>query len=256
MEVRRFKLAGRVLPIIGIIVLTKFFCHYNNLEFLSLNSLFTAIISANIFLIGFLLSGVMSDYKESEKIPSDISSSVEAMADEGKSIMSKDKKEGKEFILHCTILLESIKEWFQGKKKTSDVMSKIDNLNNHFILFEKYLQPNYIVRMKNEQNFIRKSINRSHAIKDTNFIGSGYDIAEIITILLIFGFIFVKMDPFYESIFFVSFVSFVLVYMILLIKDLDNPFGHNMKHETENVSLKPLDQARDRLIKYLKENSL
>jgi hypothetical protein len=50
---------------------------YLGAEFLSLSSLFTAVVSANIFLIGFLISGVLVDYKESEKIPGDMAASIE-----------------------------------------------------------------------------------------------------------------------------------------------------------------------------------
>ena len=54
----RWKLALKTLPFIIVIVSIKFSVHYFDYEFLTLNSLFTAIISANIFLIGFLISGV------------------------------------------------------------------------------------------------------------------------------------------------------------------------------------------------------
>ena len=60
--------------------------------------------------------------------------------------------------------------------------------------------------------------------------------------------IFTRIEPYYESLFFISFVSFVLIYMVLLIKDLDNPFGYYERGAlTENVSLKPLLDLRSRL---------
>ena len=53
--------------------------------------------------------------------------------------------------------------------------------------------------------------------------------------------VFIKIEPFYESIFFISFVSFILVYMIFFIKDLDNPFGYFYEDSlVEEVSLKPV----------------
>lgn len=79
----RWKLAFKVIPFLVVIVLIKFTIHYFGYEFLELNSLFTAIISANVFLIGFLISGVLVDYKESEKLPGDVSASLETMVDEG-----------------------------------------------------------------------------------------------------------------------------------------------------------------------------
>ena len=35
-------------------------------EFVELNALFTAFVAANVFLLGFLMAGVLTDFKESE----------------------------------------------------------------------------------------------------------------------------------------------------------------------------------------------
>lgn len=254
MTKNRFRLALRVVPIIVAVVLLKFLVHNNDMEFLALSSLFTAVISANIFLIGFLLSGVMSDYKESEKIPSDIASSIETIADEGKILFSKDRAMGKSFVGYCSKLLVDIMEWFENKKRTGAVMGDLEKMNEYFITMEKHILPNYIVRMKGEQHNIRRLINRAHTIKDTDFVGTGYTIAEIITFIMVIGFIFMKMEPFYESLFFVCFVSFMLIYMIMFIKDLDNPFGYGKNGAVEEVSLKPFRQAEKRLEDWLGKN--
>ena len=85
-------------------------------------------------------------------------------------------------------------------------MEKLLSFNDDFLAFENQTQANFIVRLKQEQNSIRKMINRIHTIRETSFLGTGYAIAEIITFILVVGLIFIKMDPFYESVFFVSFV--------------------------------------------------
>lgn len=56
-----------------------------------------------------------------------------------------------------------------------------------------------------------------------------------------------KIDPFYESLFFVGVISFLMVFLNLLIRDLDNPFGYSEGDSVEDVSLKPLDDLIDNL---------
>jgi hypothetical protein len=57
-----------------------------------------------------------------------------------------------------------------------------------------------------------------------------------------------KIDPFYESIFFVAFVSFILIYMVMLIRDLDNPFGfYEKENYADEVSLKALFDLEKRI---------
>jgi hypothetical protein len=66
----------RAVGIVGLLIGIKFMAHAFDLEFLTINNLFSGIIAANVFLMGFLLSGVLSDYKESEKIPGEIASNI------------------------------------------------------------------------------------------------------------------------------------------------------------------------------------
>lgn len=250
----RWKIAVKVVPFVVGIVFLKFLAHYFGYEFLSLNSLFTAIISANIFLIGFLISGTLVDYKESEKLPGDLSASLETMADEGMIIFqNKKSREAKDFLRKLSQLNASILDWLYKRERTSEIMNKLRSLNDDFLKFESQTQANFIVRLKQEQNAIRRMVHRIHTIRETSFLGTGYAIAEIITSVLVIGLIFIKMDPFYESVFFVAFVSFILIYMIFFIKDLDNPFGYSDKDSlVEEVSLKPLLDSQKRLEEYHK----
>lgn len=245
----RWNIAIRTIPIVAIVVLLKFIMHALDIQFLTLNSLFTAIISANIFLIGFLISGTLVDYKESEKLPGDLAAALESMADEGSIILkNRNSPEARSFLAKLSALNGSLIEWFHRKRRTREILGIITSFNDDFLAFETQTQPNFIVRLKQEQNAIRKMIIRIHTIRETSFLGTGYAIAEIISSILIFGFIFLDMNPFYESVFFVSFVSFILIYMIFFIKDLDNPFGYNDKDSlVENVSLKPLLDSQERL---------
>lgn len=254
----RWKLAIKTIPYVLLIIVAKYAAYSLGLKFLDLNPLFTAIISANIFLIGFLISGTLTDHKESEKLPGDLASSLETMLDEGiilheasKSIESKTYLK-RVYALHCAIL-----EWFHKRERTRVIMDTIRSLNTDFLAMEKQTQANFIVRLKQEQNSIRKMIHRIHAIRETSFLGSGYAIAEIITVILTVSMVFIDIQPFYESIFFVSFVSFILIYMIYFIKDLDNPFGHDDENSlVENVSLKPLVDSLERSKIALREQNM
>jgi len=248
----RWKLAVKTLPFVVVIILWKSLVHYLWYEFLAMNALFTAIISANIFLIWFLISGVLSDYKESEKIPWDLASSIATMADEGLIIIkNKNSMEAKNYLIHLREFNQSLIDWFYKKERTENLMKQLTAFNDYFLIFENQTQANFIVRLKQEQNQIRKIINRVHTIRETSFLGTGYAIAEIITFILTVGMIFIKLEPFYESVFFVSFVSFILIYMIFFIKDLDNPFGYSQEDSlVEDVSLKPIIDNHKRMEEY------
>ena len=200
------------------------------------------IIDANVFLMGFLLSGVLSDYKESEKMPGELAAIVAAITDEIE-IMCKSKKSPHpiEAFGYMLELTRSIVQWFHKGVRTSVIQDKINGLNDHFVKFESLTQANFITRLKQEQSNLRKLIIRIHTIRETGFISSGYFIAGTTTVLLLLGLIFSKIEPFYESLFFVGVVSYLLIFLIFWIRDLDNPFGFYEGGSSEDVSLKPVE---------------
>jgi predicted membrane chloride channel (bestrophin family) len=238
----RFTLCVRVLAVVGLVLALKLAAHWYGWEILSANPLFSGIIAANVFLMGFLLSGVLGDYKESERLPGELACSLEAIADEARSVYKTKQALGaRKCFEHLLDLTLSIKEWFHKKQRTRDVMTRLDGLDEFFVAFESLTQANFIVRLKQEQSNVRRTLVRIHTIRETSFMSSGQMATKTTNLLLIGGLILSKIDPFYESLFFVGVITFLLAFLNLLIRDLDNPFGYYDEHSIEDVSLKPLD---------------
>jgi hypothetical protein len=239
------RLISSVLPYVVAVILLKLVVHRLNFEVIPLNAIFSALIGANVFLIGFLMSGVLSDYKESEKLPGEISSIVLTIVDEINFIEGKvsDKgfiRERREKALH---LIAGVRKWLHREIRTVELMLAVEELSREYVLLEKHTQPNYIARLKQEQNNLRKIITRIHTIRETDFVFSGYFISSTTTFLLILGMIFLKIEPFYESLFFVGLVTYLLLFLLRLIRDLDNPFAFYDQSSYEDVSIKPIDDA-------------
>jgi hypothetical protein len=70
------------LPVAVGMVLLKWLYDESPLKHLDLSPLLTAIIAAEVFIIGFLLSGTADDFKEAERLPGEVSASLESIADE------------------------------------------------------------------------------------------------------------------------------------------------------------------------------
>ncbi|MFA6280049.1 MAG: hypothetical protein WC612_04590 [Bdellovibrionales bacterium] len=244
----KWHLTFRVIPFVVLIILIKFTANTLGGEFLSLSPLMGALISANVFLIGFLISGVLSDYKESEKLPGELACSLEVLLDEASIILANKKSPvATDLIHHVHMLTDSLMDWLYKKEKTAELFGKLSALNTVFLALEPLTQANFIARLKQEQSNMRRIITRIHTIRETDFNPAGYAIAEILSFVLCLGLIFTEIKPFHESVFFVAFVSFVLIYMVLLIKELDNPFSYYEKDNlTDIVSLAPLQNFQKR----------
>jgi hypothetical protein len=245
----KWSTAIRVLPIAGAAIGLKFVIHSLGWEVISLSPLFSGLLAATFFLLGFLISGVLTDYKESEKLPGEIAVSLEAIADEaGNLYRARRLAPAKELLARLPELADAIRDWFHGRMETTDLLERVTGLNDSFVALDADAPPPFLTRMKVEQSALRRVLIRIQIVRETSFVSSGYAIAEIASGLLILGFLLAKIDPFYESLFFVGLITFVFVYMITLIRDLDDPFEYDGPGGGSNeVSLKPLEDAAARL---------
>jgi hypothetical protein len=245
----KWKLAARVVPALIAVAIIKSAVHYYNLEFLNLNAIFTALISANIFLIGFNISGVLADFKAGEKLPGELAANIEAISDECVYAYKRSKSEyAREGFNYCMDFTQTVLDWLYHKTKTRDVLQKINSFTNVFLALEDKSQTSFMNRLKHEQSEIRRAVMRMHEIREVRFSEAAYAIAEIMTYTIIFGLVFLKIDPFYESLFLTIFVAFVFIYMLLLIRDLDDPFAYyDQKHSVEEISLHSLEDLKNRL---------
>ena len=231
------------MPIVTLIAILKYLSHTYEFEFMELNALFTTLVAGTIFLIGFLITGVLSDYKESEKIPSELSTTLQSLFDDTYTIYKgKNSDTARQFIEYQKSFINSLNAWFYKKERTNSILNKISLMNDFFVSLDKEgIQPNYIIKIKSEQNNIRKLILRIDTIRDTGFIGSAYAIVEAMWLAIAFGLIIIKIEPFYASLFFTILIMFLISYMFFLIKDLDNPFDYSTRGESgTEISLKPI----------------
>lgn len=241
--IQKWSIALKILPLIILVAALKFGTHKLGFEVMELNALFSSLVAGTIFLIGFLISGVLSDYKESEKLPSELAAVLRNLYDDILTIhKGKNSVAAKEFIGFQRDFIGSLKDWFYKRIKIKVVLDKLSSMNDYFIALDKEgIQANYIIKMKNEQNNIRRMIMRIDTIRDTEFVGSAYAIVEAMGFLTVFGLLIMRIEPFYASLFLTLLITFLISYMFLLIKDLDNPFDYVANGETgTEISLKPI----------------
>lgn len=250
------KILLKALPVVLVILLLKFGAHLLGFEVITLNAMFTGIIGADVFLLGFLLSGVLSDYKESERLPGDLAAAFSTITDELElAYRQKSPPEIRANLAAYAATAVLVRRWFYREVKTRALLAHLTELYCSMGTLEGLILPNYLARLRQEHSSIRRMVIRIHTIRDTSFIASGYVIAVTATFLLLVGLVFVRMDQFYESLFFSGMISYLVVFLIFLIKDLDNPFGYSSGSSSEDVSLKPIDDLVGDLSKWGRETA-
>lgn len=253
--VKNWALAIRVVPVVVVLVIGKGIVDVTNSSFIDLTTLFGSVIAANVFVLGFLLAGTLADYKESERLPSELAASVETIADECLiTYRSKGAGDAKDAVLYMTDFASMLLHWLRKEERTGAMLAKVSGMNEIFRSFEPLTQPNFIVRLKQEQQTIRRIILRIDSIRDTDFLPAGYILSYAGTIGLVFGIMFANIEPFWEALFFMAVLGFLMVYLTALIRDIDNPFDYYEEGlQGAQVSLKPLVDMEQRVAVFAQE---
>lgn len=223
---------GATLLIVGL----KFVFHQLNIEIIEQTSLHNSVISSVIFVIGFLLSATIADYKESEKIPAEFASTVENMYEDGESIHGTYPKFDLE--LFRKNLIDILGSFRDGTRvNRGGARREINELNETFTQMEKAGVPaNFIVKLKQQQAQLLRSLFRVNYIQKIKFIPSAFILARSIVVLIIVVLLLTNIDPFYGGLVLTGAISFILLYMIILIQTVSVPF-HAKGLTQDDVSL-------------------
>lgn len=248
MRLKIFRVFALSLCITAVLVAVKFGLHALDFEIIRQGTLHNSVAAGAFFVIGFLLSATIADYKESERIPSEFASIIENMYADSKSISAVYKKYKpeqfrKQLISICMQFRKDV------RNKTHEARLKVQDLSETFIEMEKAgAPPNFLVKLKQQQAQLGRSLFRVNYIQNIRVIPSAtvlaYSIVSIATLLLLFT----EIEPFFGGVLIMATINFILVYMLLLIQVITTPF-RSSGETMDDVSLYLIDET----IEYLEK---
>jgi hypothetical protein len=220
---------GLILKASGITVsllVIRLVFDYLNFDILSVTNLITAFIGGAIFTIAIIFTGTLTDYKESEKIPGEIATSIRTFYRDLDLIRVPDKDLVLRMQKNTAALLRCINNNFRNNAWSLEEMdSAIDALDTDIAsLADLNVPPNFIIKLKTELTNIDRISHRIKTISETSFIPAAYAIAELAAAGVIILLFFVRLDPYYEGLVLFTVLCMLLTALLLLIRDMDNPF--------------------------------
>ena len=243
------QLLVRSLPwALGIVVL-KALVDATAWEELELSPLLTAAVAAEVFIVGFMLTGTTGDFKEAERLPGEVAASLETIADEC-AITWRDLAlpEARDLLAQLVVVAGSVRAWLLTGQGLDDVMGELRELNEPFRVIAPRIQPGFTTRLKGEQHNLRRTVLRMDTMRRTSYVAAGYLMAEVTAVVLVVVMMCTDLGATVPTLALVGLISYVLVYLLSLIRDLDNPFEYrDGRPGAADVDLSVLDRSEARL---------
>lgn len=195
---------------------------------------FTTILTGTIFLLGFILAGVMTDYKKSEAIPGKMVSSLYTIWQEAEMLIkasgSPAAKNLQKKICH---FIDIFKTEFLIKRQEETTFEALYSFSEDFAIMDKDVSPTFMGRLRTEQTAVKEQLITIKFIRDTSFLEAGYVIIKAILLGFSIMLILDKYEDFDSGVFFMCSCIFILWSVFMMILDMDDPF------EYEEGKLKP-----------------
>jgi len=238
---------AQVLVLCGI----KVAVHFCGLERISINQLFSAMVASTIFLLGFLLNGVLTDFKESEKIPAELATCLQTLNLEIRAIqIYHPEVQIAAALAAVTGLGQSLLDWLKERISTEQMLARHTQTHAEVVRVAVHFKGDASTlrgRLMQDLAVILAKVNRVQTIRDTTFVPLVYWMADIAAVLLFAGLVMARAESLPESVFFLAVISFIVILLLRLIDDIDNPFGLSDLDSAEDVSIELLEKSVDRL---------
>jgi hypothetical protein len=242
--VARLRFLRLALIAAAVICWLKIWLHRRGWEPFASSPLVSALVAATVFLLGFLLSGVLSDYKESERLPGEMGAALQCLAQEVRCVaLSQPECPVGSSLTAIAGLGEEILAWIQAQEPPNQLERAWTRLYRELAVVARWNPAPLHARLMTEVAALQRSIIRIATIRDTAFVPSVYLLASLSAALLLVGLLLSRSGSMHEPLFFLAILTMQLQLLLSLIADLDNPFDYGARRSFENVSLEPLKIA-------------
>jgi len=211
-----------------------------------------AVLTAAALIIGFMLAGVIGDYKESEKLPGELAATLETFDD---AIVAGSRASGRfdprPFRERYGAATGTIVEWFMNRGTVASCFEALRGLNALVADLERAgLGAVFVARCMAEQHNLRNLVTRIDVIRRTKFIPAGYALVQMFVITTMVLLIFSGFRNWQVQFLIIGTLSLIYLYLLRIIRDLDDPFeyaGGYVEEGSADVSPHPVLDYQARL---------
>lgn len=221
----KLRLAAETALIVLGIAAAKVLAHHYGVDSLEMNALVGSMIAGGVFIIGFILAGTLSDFKECEKIPAEMVAALESIYEEGRRMHAQCPSFDLDALRRNLLEIVDAFRTDLADVHSRQCLASINRLCDAFTAMEACgLAPNYIVRLKTEQGSLRRLVLRVYHIQRTDFVPSAYVLVYAIMGLILALVVFVRIEDIVTAVLEISAIAYLFIYLVKLLRNLDKPF--------------------------------
>jgi hypothetical protein len=236
-----------VAPFTLLFGLLEVLFHELGWELWKFDSLTGSLLGAASFILALVLSGTLGQYHACEEMVLELINEAEAINDRlvvhGVAAPTLDATRIR---LALAATLEAVRHWLLNKSVWDEVQQSLSELNASLSELEAAGRSDANNPSLANMAKIRLLLSRISSNRDHDFIAPAYALLELFLLGVVVALLLIGADNFGENLVVSSFLFTSFLYLVFLIRDLDNPFEYDGSSSVD-VDLAPLQQCEQRL---------
>ena len=248
----RFRLLINSLPIVALVLVVRWLLQ----DIFDIGEVATfgeigSVITGVTLILGFMLGGVLADYKESERLPATVGGSLLGLAGTGAMALQAKDQDPAWTRARVSTVADRIEDWLNGRIDDPSMWAAHADISRVITEVERAgAGSHYIGRLMTINGELTGVLNRIAVIRNTSFVQSGYVLMSFLVLALQISLAVVSFPSPIMSWVAPGVLSAAYSYLVLLVRDLDNPFGHGENEgrgSGADVDITPVVQAAAQL---------
>ena len=245
--VLRWRILFKVLPFVALFCLIKWITHQLGWQLGTFDSQMGSLLAAVTFIVAFMLSGTLTDYKICEDIPIQMVNAIETIQDSNLYLAARKPEYDPQPLTQGLFdIVKSILLWLEQSEPIEHIEKYITNFNQLLVSFAINSDAPIVARIQGEQAKIRVLVARIQRIRDTEFITPAYPLLKILLVSCLLALLIIETNEFTVNLIIYGLICLSLSYILVLIYDLDNPFEYQGKSSVD-VDLSSLKKLLEQL---------
>lgn len=235
---KNYRLALSTALIVAALVALRALLFELGVEGMQPTALVSSIIGGGVFVMGLVIAGTLSDYKDAERAPTDLAASLYAILREAEATHEVWRRPDLRRLRERLVEVVSALRRDIDAGNTRECQKAVEDLSRSFRELESSDVPaNYIARLRQEQAGLRKSVLRIYHIQREEFLPSAYAMIVSFVAMILSLLMFTTIDSRIETLVTLGFLSFFFVYLLRLLNVINKPFKVGEHRSDDDVSL-------------------
>jgi hypothetical protein len=233
-----FRVAFDTAVIVAILVAIRALLWAAGVEGMSLSPLTSSIVAGGVFVMGLVVAGTLSDYKDAERAPADLAAGLYAILRESESMGTVWGTPDLNRLRHRLVTIVATLRADINAGNTRTCQAAVEGLSESFLELENTDVPaNYIVRLRQEQAGLRKALLRVYHLQREEFLPSAKAMIVSLVVIILGVVMFTNIDGLGSSLVTMAFLSFFFLYLLRLLDVINTPFKVGRERTDDDVSL-------------------